>query len=136
MTQSRNKNNFTVYKNTRFSFNLSTKIILSFFQSVFGDKLVTKFLSEADFDEPQLPSPSQLRYRILVKNKKMVVDPTAPLQNAQTHRTKMLISDRTSSVKQMRLDPNNQTVDPFDSDDEFEEDDDEDPDGLYIVFYF
>ncbi|KAJ9590133.1 hypothetical protein L9F63_016745 [Diploptera punctata] len=45
------------------------------FQSVFGEKLVTKFLFEADFtDEAQLPSPSQLRYRILIKNKKLTAE--------------------------------------------------------------
>lgn len=41
------------------------------FQYVFGDRLVARFLFDSDFsDEPRLPSPSQLRYRILVKNKK------------------------------------------------------------------
>ena len=45
------------------------------FQNVFGDRLVSRFLFESDFsDEPRLPNPSQLRYRILVKNKKMHVD--------------------------------------------------------------
>lgn len=40
---------------------------------MFGDKLVTKFLFEADYsDEPSLPSPAQLKYRILIKNKKLV----------------------------------------------------------------
>ncbi|XP_046989883.1 1-phosphatidylinositol 4,5-bisphosphate phosphodiesterase epsilon-1-like [Schistocerca americana] len=54
------------------------------FQSVFGDKLVTKFLFEPDFtDECQLPSPAQLRYRILVKNKKLTADiPVAPSAQA------------------------------------------------------
>lgn len=43
---------------------------------------MTKFLFEADFgDEPQLPSPSQLKYRILVKNKKLTAEiPTWPTQ--------------------------------------------------------
>lgn len=40
------------------------------FQSVFGDKLVTGFMFESDY-EPQLPSPSQLKYKILIKNKKI-----------------------------------------------------------------
>ena len=41
------------------------------FQYVFGDRLVSRFLFDSDFsDEPRLPSPAQLRYRILVKNKK------------------------------------------------------------------
>nr|XP_024217236.1 1-phosphatidylinositol 4,5-bisphosphate phosphodiesterase epsilon-1 [Halyomorpha halys] len=57
------------------------------FQSVFGDKLVTKFLFEADFsDEPCLPSPAQLKYRILIKNKKLMADipPAYPLQRGKT----------------------------------------------------
>ena len=38
------------------------------FMQVFGEKLVTKFLFEADFSEDvHLPSPSQLKYRILIK---------------------------------------------------------------------
>lgn len=38
------------------------------FMQVFGDKLVTKFLFEADFsDDVHLPSPAQLKYRILIK---------------------------------------------------------------------
>lgn len=41
-------------------------------QMVFGEKLVTKFLFESDFaDEPLLPSPLQLRGKILLKNKKL-----------------------------------------------------------------
>lgn len=41
-------------------------------QTVFGEKLVTKFLFESDFaDEPRLPSPLQLRGKILLKNKKL-----------------------------------------------------------------
>ncbi|XP_051968281.1 1-phosphatidylinositol 4,5-bisphosphate phosphodiesterase epsilon-1-like isoform X2 [Xyrauchen texanus] len=42
------------------------------FKTVFGEKLVTKFLFESDFaDEPLLPSPLQLRRKILLKNKKL-----------------------------------------------------------------
>lgn len=42
------------------------------FQNVFGDKLVTKFLFESDFsDDPMLPSPGQLKRKILLKNKKL-----------------------------------------------------------------
>ncbi|XP_057214152.1 1-phosphatidylinositol 4,5-bisphosphate phosphodiesterase epsilon-1 isoform X3 [Triplophysa rosa] len=42
------------------------------FKTVFGEKLVTKFLFESDFaDEPRLPSPLQLRGKILLKNKKL-----------------------------------------------------------------
>ncbi|KAJ8365681.1 hypothetical protein SKAU_G00145120 [Synaphobranchus kaupii] len=42
------------------------------FKMVFGDRLVTKFLFESDFsDDPLLPSPLQLRGKILLKNKKL-----------------------------------------------------------------
>ncbi|XP_075468923.1 1-phosphatidylinositol 4,5-bisphosphate phosphodiesterase epsilon-1 isoform X5 [Ascaphus truei] len=42
------------------------------FKTVFGDKLVTKFLLESDFsDDPMLPSPWQLRKKVLLKNKKL-----------------------------------------------------------------
>uniref|UniRef100_A0A3P8XGD7 Phosphoinositide phospholipase C n=1 Tax=Esox lucius TaxID=8010 RepID=A0A3P8XGD7_ESOLU len=42
------------------------------FKAVFGDKLVTKFLFESDFsDDPLLPSPLQLKGKILLKNKKL-----------------------------------------------------------------
>uniref|UniRef100_A0A673XH08 Phosphoinositide phospholipase C n=1 Tax=Salmo trutta TaxID=8032 RepID=A0A673XH08_SALTR len=42
------------------------------FKTVFGDKLVTKFLFGSDFsDDPLLPSPWQLRGKILLKNKKL-----------------------------------------------------------------
>ncbi|XP_078499513.1 1-phosphatidylinositol 4,5-bisphosphate phosphodiesterase epsilon-1 isoform X2 [Lissotriton helveticus] len=42
------------------------------FKNVFGDKLVTKFLFESDFsDDPMLPSPWQLKGKILLKNKKL-----------------------------------------------------------------
>ncbi|XP_044033879.1 1-phosphatidylinositol 4,5-bisphosphate phosphodiesterase epsilon-1 isoform X3 [Siniperca chuatsi] len=42
------------------------------FKMVFGERLVTRFLFESDFsDDPHLPSPLQLRGRILLKNKKL-----------------------------------------------------------------
>ncbi|XP_052770885.1 1-phosphatidylinositol 4,5-bisphosphate phosphodiesterase epsilon-1-like [Mya arenaria] len=42
------------------------------FRSVFGDRLVTQFLFDTDFsDDPMLPSPNQLKYKILLKNKKV-----------------------------------------------------------------
>ncbi|XP_012413090.1 1-phosphatidylinositol 4,5-bisphosphate phosphodiesterase epsilon-1 [Trichechus manatus latirostris] len=42
------------------------------FKTVFGEKLVAKFLFESDFsDEPMLPSADQLRRKVLLKNKKL-----------------------------------------------------------------
>ena len=42
------------------------------FVKVFGDKLITKYMFDSDFqEEPVLPAPSQLKYKILIKNKKI-----------------------------------------------------------------
>ncbi|KAF5302460.1 hypothetical protein FQR65_LT08550 [Abscondita terminalis] len=50
------------------------------FQRIFGDKLVTNFLFDVDYsDEPMLPSPEQLKYRILIKNKKLITEVPLPL---------------------------------------------------------
>ena len=39
---------------------------------MFGERLVTQFLFDSDFsDDPMLPSPNQLKYKILLKNKKV-----------------------------------------------------------------
>jgi len=39
---------------------------------VFGDKLFKPVLFDADFtDDVYLPSPNQLKYKILIKNKKL-----------------------------------------------------------------
>ncbi|KAK9884811.1 hypothetical protein WA026_009037 [Henosepilachna vigintioctopunctata] len=72
------------------------------FQRVFGEKLVTNFLFDADYsDEPMLPSPEQLKYRILIKNKKLTMEVPAPMSFAATSTTPM-------------------------SDDEYDDEDDED----------
>ncbi|XP_069959980.1 1-phosphatidylinositol 4,5-bisphosphate phosphodiesterase epsilon-1 isoform X3 [Cherax quadricarinatus] len=66
------------------------------FMQVFGDKLVTKFLFESDFsEEVHLPSPSQLKYRILIKNKKLVAD-VAPGLSVKGHTSRP--SGRTNSL--------------------------------------
>ena len=42
------------------------------FVKVFGDKLITKYMFDSDFyEDPQLPSPNQMKYKILIKNKKI-----------------------------------------------------------------
>ncbi|KAI6197887.1 hypothetical protein M3Y94_01278600 [Aphelenchoides besseyi] len=57
-----------------------TTIDFPWTHTVFGDRLVTNFLFDCDYsDAPRLPSPWQLRYKILIKNKKMTVDPTIGL---------------------------------------------------------
>lgn len=48
------------------------------FKTVFGEKLVSNFLFDADYsDNPRLPSPWQLKNKIMIKNKKMVAEPSA-----------------------------------------------------------
>lgn len=94
-------------------------------QSVFGDKLVAKFCFDVDYsDDPQLPSPSQLRNRILIKNKKLVADIPAVIANprgtpglkhqaSQSGRTSSIISNVSGG-----------SVNEEFSDDEYEDDDD------------
>lgn len=58
-------------KHTPWDFSVLYHMLL-ILQNVFGDKLVTKFLFESDFsDDPMLPSPGQLKRKILLKNKKL-----------------------------------------------------------------
>ncbi|XP_049883575.1 1-phosphatidylinositol 4,5-bisphosphate phosphodiesterase epsilon-1-like [Pectinophora gossypiella] len=55
------------------------QVMASTFEAVFGDKLVTTFLFEADYtDEPRLPSPEQLKYKVLIKNKKLPLVEASP----------------------------------------------------------
>ncbi|KAJ8703779.1 hypothetical protein PYW07_013073 [Mythimna separata] len=55
------------------------QVMASTFEAVFGDKLVTSFLFEVDYtDEPRLPSPEQLKYKVLVKNKKLLPIESSP----------------------------------------------------------
>ncbi|XP_050359316.1 1-phosphatidylinositol 4,5-bisphosphate phosphodiesterase epsilon-1-like [Nymphalis io] len=56
------------------------QVMASTFEAVFGDQLVTSFLFEVDYtDEPRLPSPDQLKYKVLIKNKKLL-----PVQSSPT----------------------------------------------------
>ncbi|KAM4715436.1 1-phosphatidylinositol 4,5-bisphosphate phosphodiesterase epsilon-1 isoform 2-T3 [Anableps anableps] len=51
---------------------LQQRKMAEIFKTVFGERLVTRFLFESDFsDDPHLPSPLQLRGKILLKNKKL-----------------------------------------------------------------
>ncbi|CDW53051.1 1 phosphatidylinositol 4,5 bisphosphate [Trichuris trichiura] len=50
------------------------------FKSVFGERLVSQFLFENDLsDNPKLPSPLQLKGKVLIKNKKLSFEPPPPL---------------------------------------------------------
>ncbi|XP_041477613.1 1-phosphatidylinositol 4,5-bisphosphate phosphodiesterase epsilon-1-like isoform X4 [Lytechinus variegatus] len=66
------------------------------FTEVFGEKLVNKFLFESDFsNNPRLPSPEQLKHKILIKNKKLKAH-QAPVDLLK-HRVMQLVSEHKSS---------------------------------------
>ncbi|ODN01451.1 1-phosphatidylinositol 4,5-bisphosphate phosphodiesterase epsilon-1 [Orchesella cincta] len=57
------------------------------FQTIFGEKLITRFLFDVDFsDDPCLPSPAQLKNKILIKNKKIHAEiiPNPPVHQSTT----------------------------------------------------
>ncbi|NP_001360637.1 Phosphoinositide phospholipase C [Caenorhabditis elegans] len=104
------------------------------FKTVLGDLLVSNFLFEADFsDSPRLPCPLQMKNKILIKNKKMIVDPPTPLpmiergavQRGETqlnlHRKQSKNSYESSTVDEVEDDD----LDEFLDDEENEEDDQE-----------
>uniref|UniRef100_A0A8C1Q6D1 Phosphoinositide phospholipase C n=1 Tax=Cyprinus carpio TaxID=7962 RepID=A0A8C1Q6D1_CYPCA len=88
------------------------------FKTVFGEKLVTKFLFESDFaDEPLLPSPLQLRGKILLKNKKLKAH-QAPVD---------ILKQKAHQLAHMQAQANNGTVSgtSLGNNDEEEEEEDE-----------
>ncbi|GAB6024048.1 hypothetical protein CHUAL_008768 [Chamberlinius hualienensis] len=90
------------------------------FMNVFGDKLVTRFMFEADFSEdPQLPSPNQLRYKILIKNKKLHAEVT-PASMALNKKLK------TSSTRTNSIVSNNSSLNDNEDDDYDDDEDDDD----------
>ncbi|XP_053623157.1 1-phosphatidylinositol 4,5-bisphosphate phosphodiesterase epsilon-1-like isoform X2 [Plodia interpunctella] len=123
------------------------QVMASTFEAVFGDKLVTSFLFEVDYtDEPRLPSPEQLKYKVLIKNKKLPAinsSPTVGLTGASSvqgyggvlatafrangirHTSTSLQeqSNRTSSI--MSNQSAGSSVTEYFSDDDYDEDDEE-----------
>ncbi|XP_045067497.1 1-phosphatidylinositol 4,5-bisphosphate phosphodiesterase epsilon-1-like [Coregonus clupeaformis] len=87
------------------------------FKTVFGDKLVTKFLFESDFlDDPLLPSPWQLRGKILLKNKKL-----------KDHQTPVdILKQKAHQLAQMHAQASSVMPPPFPTNEEQEEEEDED----------
>jgi len=84
------------------------------FVKVFGDKLITKYMFDRDFNEDSLlPSPNQLKYKILIKNKKI----------SKMHSTTQL------SKQKVQLSVNYRNS-VYSSPDDNEEDDDSDDDEL------
>ena len=73
------------------------------FQAVFGERLVSRFLFDADSgDEPRLPSPSQLRYRILVKNKKWHMDLLPSMPTAAISASTMIVVNGAKNMGRTR----------------------------------
>lgn len=98
------------------------------FVSTFGEKLVTKFLFDTDYsEEPILPSPHQLKHKILIKNKKLVVEIPAAItsQSIRSNQLRHQISQpgRTSSI--ISNVSSGSVTEEF-SDDEYDDDDDYD----------
>uniref|UniRef100_A0A0N5A3Q4 Phosphoinositide phospholipase C n=1 Tax=Parastrongyloides trichosuri TaxID=131310 RepID=A0A0N5A3Q4_PARTI len=99
------------------------------FKTVLGEKLVTKFLFESDFtSNAHLPSPNQLRNKILIKNKKMIsepiVGPTFYYESSQNWNEEVQALNR----KQSKNSYESSTADEEDIDclfDENEQDDEE-----------
>uniref|UniRef100_A0A8C1RHV5 Phosphoinositide phospholipase C n=1 Tax=Cyprinus carpio TaxID=7962 RepID=A0A8C1RHV5_CYPCA len=107
------------------------------FKTVFGEKLVTKFLFESDFaDEPLLPSPLQLRGKILLKNKKLKAH-QAPVD---------ILKQKAHQLAHMQAQANNGTVSGTslgNNDEEEEEEDEYDYDyeslsdgKCFLIFFF
>ncbi|NXP12606.1 PLCE1 phosphodiesterase, partial [Thinocorus orbignyianus] len=86
------------------------------FKNVFGDKLVTKFLFESDFsDDPMLPSPGQLRRKILLKNKKL-----------KAHQTPVdILKQKAHQLAHMQAQASNGASNPSPANEEEEDEEDE-----------
>ncbi|CAI2356478.1 unnamed protein product [Caenorhabditis sp. 36 PRJEB53466] len=108
------------------------------FKTVLGDLLVTNFLFEADFsDSPRLPCPLQLKNKILIKNKKMIVDPPTPLPMVERGAIQRGETQLTLHRKQSKNSYESSTVDEVEDDDldEFlddEENEEDDPEEVPV----
>ncbi|CAF0723640.1 unnamed protein product, partial [Didymodactylos carnosus] len=92
------------------------------FLSIFGDKLVTKHMFDTDFfEDPMLPSPNQLKDKILIKNKKI----------NKMHSTTQLSKQKV----QLAVNPyrSSSGADDIDIDDDDEDDDEEYQDEMFEI---
>ncbi|XP_020315887.2 1-phosphatidylinositol 4,5-bisphosphate phosphodiesterase epsilon-1 [Oncorhynchus kisutch] len=90
------------------------------FKAVFGIKLVSKFLFESDFsDDPLLPSPLQLKGKILLKNKKLTAHqaPVDILKQKLAH-----IKAQTGNGAPGGSSPGNHDDDDEEEEDEYDDD--------------
>ncbi|KAM4636939.1 1-phosphatidylinositol 4,5-bisphosphate phosphodiesterase epsilon-1 [Discoglossus pictus] len=91
-------------------------------KSVFGDKLVTKFLFESDFsDDPMLPSPWQLRKKVLLKNKKLKAHQTpVDILKQKAHQLAYMQAQASNGTQLMNTSANNEEEE--DEEDEYDYD--------------
>lgn len=86
-------------------------------------------------DEPHLPSPAQLKNRILIKNKKLMADITPhPILKGTRATQRQPQAPRASSI--VSNTSGGSLNDEYSDDDEDDDDDDDDNlDGNYFVFH-
>ncbi|XP_055588696.1 1-phosphatidylinositol 4,5-bisphosphate phosphodiesterase epsilon-1-like [Uranotaenia lowii] len=95
------------------------------FQSILGDKLVTNFLFDQDYtDEPHLPSPLSLKNKILLKNKKLIVEVPPTLTTGLTRQNTYKQSNLSSRASSIISNTSGSSLNEEYSDDEYEDDDD------------
>ncbi|XP_021709977.1 1-phosphatidylinositol 4,5-bisphosphate phosphodiesterase epsilon-1 [Aedes aegypti] len=95
------------------------------FQAIFGEKLVTNFLFDQDYtDEPYLPSPLSLKHKILIKNKKLIVEVPATLSTGLTRQNTYKQSNLSSRASSIISNTSGSSLNEEFSDDEYEDDDD------------
>lgn len=76
-------------------------IMAHIFETIFGDKLVKNYIFEPESDYPLLPSPNQLKYKILIKNKKLhkITNQASEINfNNKTNSTKKLQKESTENI--------------------------------------
>uniref|UniRef100_A0A182RS41 Phosphoinositide phospholipase C n=1 Tax=Anopheles funestus TaxID=62324 RepID=A0A182RS41_ANOFN len=95
------------------------------FQAIFGEKLVTNFMFDQDYsDEPYLPSPLSLKHKILIKNKKLIVEIPATLSTGLTRQNTFKQSNLSSRASSIISNTSGSSLNEEFSDDEYEDDDD------------
>uniref|UniRef100_A0A182P033 Phosphoinositide phospholipase C n=1 Tax=Anopheles epiroticus TaxID=199890 RepID=A0A182P033_9DIPT len=95
------------------------------FQAIFGEKLVTNFMFDQDYsDEPYLPSPLSLKHKILIKNKKLIVEIPTTLSTGLTRQNTFKQSNLSSRASSIISNTSGSSLNEEFSDDEYEDDDD------------
>ncbi|XP_040290665.1 1-phosphatidylinositol 4,5-bisphosphate phosphodiesterase epsilon-1 isoform X3 [Bufo bufo] len=102
------------------------------FKTVFGEKLVTKFLFESDFsDDPMLPSPWQLRKKVLLKNKKLKAHQTpVDILKQKAHQLASMQAQASNGNQMMNTSANNEEEEDDEDDYDYDYESLSDADGL------